>query len=565
MCGRSAEHQQFPGRTRMLGLGAALAISAGLLAPPGAAEPARCGPSPVPAFFTDEARQPPVAAPDAPGHYTLTARVGRHSFHSEWPAVPTLGYQAPGAPVQYLGPTIVTERGKPIDVTVVNGLPEAGTPIFPFDQPDDDNTITAHRHGGLQAPESDGLPVPLQPEVPPGGSQTNHYPNDQAAAPLWYHDHVHHHTSYHVYEGLAGFIPHTDEIEAALPLPKGEFAQRFLLQDKKFNADGTLCYSHADPVFVGDLPVVNGTVAPKLSVEPRRYTFTLLNASDTRSYRIGLRQAGGGSADRPSMTVVGSDSGYLPRPVPVDELLIAPAERYVVVVDFTGHEAQNWVLTNGAPSLLAAMDEVDPGGGGIPQLMRFDVGTTTSSPDRSTIPPVLTDAAERPLLAGARLRTVQTAEEMAGHPMLGDRDRLLDYHDPVSETPQLNSTEIWAMRNRSPNSHPIHLHSVELRLIGRWRVGRWDADGKPVPGTIGPFEPPAAHESGPKDTFVSPPDQITAWAGRFAVAGTAVWHCHILSHEDAAMMRPLAVGDDPQTQLPIVRDLAELDRLVREP
>ncbi|MDA3627291.1 multicopper oxidase domain-containing protein [Saccharopolyspora sp. WRP15-2] len=546
----------------------ALAIAAGLLAPTGHAEESlECGPSPVPAFFTDEARQLPVAEPDAPGHYTLTARLGRHSFHSEWPAVPTLGYHAPGAPVQYLGPTIATERGKPIDVTVVNGLPPAGTPIFPFDQPDNDNNITAHRHGGLQLPASDGVPDPIQPVIPPGGSKTNHYPNAQAAAPLWYHDHDHHNTSYHVYEGLAGFIPNTDETEAALPLPKGDFAKQYAIQDKKFNADGSLCYSHADPEFLGDLPVVNGTVAPKQTVEPRRYAFTLLNASDTRSYRLSLRQTDGRSADRPAMTVVGNDSGYLWRSAPVDELLIAPAERYVVVVDFTGHEGQNWVLANNATAVLGAMNDVDPSGGGISQLMRFDVGAGVSSPDRSSVPAVLVEDAApvSALVDGARLRTVQAAEVVDGHPQLGDRDRLYKYLDPVTETPQLGSAEVWAMRNRSPDAHPIHVHEAAFRLIGRWRVGQWDSDGLPVPGTIGAFEPARAYESGPKETFVSPPGYITAWVGRFTIPGTSVWHCHILSHEDGEMMRPLAVGDAPQTQLPVVRDLSGVDRLVREP
>ncbi|SDZ18698.1 spore coat protein A [Saccharopolyspora shandongensis] len=569
--------RSLPGRARMLGLAGAAVVGAGLLVPtgsPSAAEPVRCGPSPVPTFFADETRQPPVAAPDWPGHYTLTAHVDAHSFHSEWPAVRTLGYSAPGAPMQYLGPTIVTERGKPIDVTVVNGLPPAGTPIFPFDQPDDRNSITMHRHAGLQPAPSDGVPAPLQPEIPPGGSMTNHFPNDQAAGPLWYHDHAHRNTSYHVYAGLAGFSPNTDEIEAGFPLPRGEFAQRFAIQDKKFKPDATLCYNHADPEFFGDLPVVNGTVAPKSSVEPRRYTFTLLNASDSRSYRFGLRQAGGQRANVPRMTVVGNDSGYLLHPAPVSELLVAPAERYVVVVDFTGHEAENWVLTNNAPAPLGDLDEVDPDGGGIPQIMRFDVGTSSSSPDHSQIPEALPETNNglppEALLPDARLRTVQAAEATPGVPQLGDRDRLLDYHDEPTETPQLDSAEVWAMRNRSPDAHPIHLHMVELRLIGRWHVGRWDADGRPVPGTIGPFEPPRPHETGPKETFVSPPDYITAWVGRFTLPGTTVWHCHILSHEDGAMsmvemMRPMVVGSAPQTQLPLVGSRERLDELIRQP
>ena len=123
------------------------------------------------------------------------------------------------------------------------------------------------------------------------------------------------------------------------------------------------------------------------------------------------------------------------------------------------------------------------------------------------------------------------------------------------------------MRNHSPDTHPIHEHLVELRLVGRWHVGQWDAKGKPVPSTIGPFQPPGAFESGPKDTFVAPKDTVTVWVGKYTIGGTSVWHCHILSHEDAAieMMRPLAVGTTPQTQLPRIVTQTRLDQLVRQP
>ena len=102
------------GLTGLALVGAGLLVS-GPLAPPAlAAEPPPCGQaatSPVPEFFTDEAGQPPVAAPDGVNHYTLTAHLGTHSFHSGWYPVPTLGYSTANAKVDYLGPTIVTQKG----------------------------------------------------------------------------------------------------------------------------------------------------------------------------------------------------------------------------------------------------------------------------------------------------------------------------------------------------------------------------------------------------------------------------------------------------------------------
>ena len=110
------------------------------------------------------------------------------------------------------------------------------------------------------------------------------------------------------------------------------------------------------------------------------------------------------------------------------------------------------------------------------------------------------------------------------------------------------------MRNHSPDSHPIHEHLVEMHLVGRWPVTAWSPQdpvtGNSVPLTVGAFQPAGAFESGPKDTFVSPPDMITVWVAKYTTGtdGVSVWHCHILSHEDSAtseMMRPLAVGKKP--------------------
>jgi spore coat protein A len=536
-----------------------------VLASPAQADAPACGTSPVPTFFIDPVQQPPVATPDRAGHYTLTAKLSEHQFSSLWPAVPSLGYSTATETVSYLGPTIVTKKGQPIDVELVNGLPPAGTQMFPFDQPTDGNTVVMHRHGGLQQAESDGVPGQ---EVPPGASRTNHYPNSQAAAPLWYHDHADHVTSYRVYEGLAGFMPNTDNIEPLLNLPTGDFAKAFVLQDKSFNADYSLCYTHADPEFFGDLPVVNGTVAPYQSVEPRRYTFTFINGSDSRFYHLTLRQTLGSPASAPKMTVVGSDSGYLLRPASVNDLLIAPGERYKLVVDFTGHGGQDWVLANDAATPYPGGD---PTIAAIPELMKFTVGAVVRSPDRTSMPPLIVETNNvlptALMLLPARLRTVQAGENAQGDALLGNATALREFTDPATETPQLGSFEAWVMRNHSPDSHPIHLHMVELRLVGRWHVGAWDAAGRPVPSTIGPFEPAGAFESGPKDTFVAPVDAITVWVGQFTIGGESVWHCHILSHEDATMemMRPLVVGTAPQTQLPFVVTLSHLDQLLRQP
>lgn len=196
-----------------------------------------------PPFFIDEAQQPPVAAMDGPHHYTLTAAVHHtHHFSSAWPAVKTLAYSTANAPMDYFGPTIVTEEGRPVDVKLVNDLPESGTPVFPtFPVTNNDNTLTLHHHGGLQDPDSDGVPAPLGREIEPGHSFTYHYPNTQPAAPLFYHDHDDGNTGPHLYAGLIGYSPETDAREPHFGLPSGDFAKTYALMSASFDSDEQLC------------------------------------------------------------------------------------------------------------------------------------------------------------------------------------------------------------------------------------------------------------------------------------------------------------------------------------
>ena len=57
---------------------------------------------------------------------------------------------------------------------------------------------------------------------------------------------------------------------------------------------------------------------------------------------------------------------------------------------------------------------------------------------------------------------------LAGDPMM----MLLNgtyWHQPVTEQPVLNTTEIWSLINPTDDSHPIHLHLVRFQILDRRR------------------------------------------------------------------------------------------------
>ena len=135
-------------------------------------------------------------------------------------------------------------------------------------------------------------------------------------------------------------------------------------------------------------------------------------------------------------------------------------------------------------------------------------------------------------------------------PMLGTVNHgVLQWHDPVTENPMLNSTEIWEIYNQSEDAHPIHLHLVSTQLISRQKfMARIDEEnGKPTDiRLIGQPQLPGPDEQGWKDTWVMFPGEVTRVIARFDIEGLYVWHCHILSHEDHEMMRPYYVGEMEQ-------------------
>ena len=170
-----------------------------------------------------------------------------------------------------------------------------------------------HLHGAKVQPDSDGYPEAwftngFQTTGPFFENRVYHYPNDQQATTLWYHDHALGTTRLNVITGLAGFYLIRDNDEDALNLPSGDFEIPLMIQDRAFNDDGSLFYPLQDldepptndteippvwvPEFFGDTVLVNGKVWPFLEVEPRKYRFRILNASNARFYHLTLKRGG---------------------------------------------------------------------------------------------------------------------------------------------------------------------------------------------------------------------------------------------------------------------------------
>lgn len=393
------------------------------------------------------------------------------------------------------GPTIRARVGRQSIVNFYNGLPATSLGGVT-------GKTVIHLHGGHTPSADDGFPIDY---VNPGANRTYTYPNNQLPSTLWYHDHTMDVTGPHVWYGMAGLYLLSDDYEESLGLPSGEHEVPLVIQDRNFDANGQLVYTDDMLGETGNTILVNGVFQPYFNVAARKYRFRILNGSNARFYRLALSNA-------QSFTIIGMEGGLLPAPVTVTSITLAPAERADVVIDFSGITVGSGVQLN---------NTLVSGASSAYGVMRFNIATTAT--DTSMVPSTL-----RPL---SRLdpatATIQRNFALAGGMgMMGSGMWTINgaAFDPnvVIASPRLGATEIWRFTNMGMMmgmDHPIHIHQAMFQIL--------DINGA---------APPATH-AGWKDTVVVPAGGSARIIVKFTdYTGKYVMHCHILEHEDHAMM-----------------------------
>ncbi len=533
----------------------------------------------------------------------------------------TWGYNLP-----YLGSTIVASRDRKVVVDYVNGLADkAGKPLphlltvdTTLDGADNgapEVRLVPHLHGGHTEAASDGNPnfwYTADPKAkangiggPAGNTVRYTYDNDQAAAMLWFHDHAMGITRLNVYAGLAAVYLLRDPVEAALNLPSGGYEVPLVIQDRSFNDDGSLAYGRyplfnpytheplvdpegspmysSGPENFSNTITVNGIVWPYLEVEPRKYRFRVLNGSDSRFYDLWLEETGVGRLSGLEMHQVGNEGGLLPQTVVLGggmpagppprrhlrNLVLAPAERADLVIDFSALAGKSITLRNAGAAPFPSGDEYHYNANTTGKVMQFRVTKPLLASDASALPAA--PLAEVPLPAPSNARIVDLQELVdiydifdASSARLELRLNGLRFGDPTTEKPKLDTVEDWYIVNTTMDTHPMHLHLVTFEVVEK---GTYDQEGyrRAEAGVMGTMAPGGFHpdtdleghspsdpefdaaysvlpnERGRKDTVRVPPGGYVRIRARFDRLGEYMWHCHILAHEDHSMMRPFEV------------------------
>jgi spore coat protein A len=443
------------------------------------------------------------------------------------------------------GPTIRRAAGRTTRVTFEHRIPEAGT-------------LTIHNHGHHNAAIHDGQP--MSQLIEPGGRRQYVYEHVEDGAPLrggmrWYHDHTHGQTNRNLWMGLMGLFIVVDPLEKELGLPQGDRELVLVLSTRTLDENNQLVNPFignndpgADAVGSGSLLLVNGTARPYQVVEPTTYRLRILNAASFNPYNVGFE-----TEKAPQLLQIGNESGLFPEPAKRSRVLMGPAERCDLFVDFSEHAGKRLVLGSApqkataplasllAPAVAPATEIVEfrvrrrkkkktPGPRPAPKKLRALPSWTRG----------LSRTPDRLFVFGQAINPLggQTTWTINGTP-----------YDParVIARPELGSTESWLLANVSTQSHYIHLHAVDWWVISR--------NG----GT------PAADEAVLKETFRLDPGETLAVGTKFTDhLGRFLIHCHMLSHEDHAMMTTFEIVGRGAGDRTARRSAAAAEALVRD-
>lgn len=407
----------------------------------------------------------------------LEAKVGSHGFVT---GVTTTGAWMYNASIP--GPLLDARVGDKLIVHFKNSLPES---------------TTIHWHGVRLPAAMDGTAM-MQKPIEPGGTFTYEFVLKDAGL-FWYHPHMR--SDVQVHAGLYGVIRVRGDHE-----PEVEREEILVLDDLTLAKDGSIVMDLDDESKMmgrgGDTLLVNGVARPTFRIRSgSRVRLRLLNAANGRFFNVAL----------PGHTfrVIGGDAGLLPQPYDTDHVLVAPGERWDVVV----------VPRSSGPLSLVA-DPYDQGhdSGKTPAkpLATFElVGEAMAPKALPATFPAIAHLADQPTD-----HTLVLNEKIVGAEVVFTINDKTYPDVPMLSIPK-GATRAFEVRNDAEMDHPFHLHGFFFDVV--------QIDGKPASRILR------------KDTVIVPKKSSLKFVTRFDEPGTWVYHCHILEHAETGMLGEVEV------------------------
>lgn len=404
------------------------------------------------------------------------------------------------------GPTIRVRHNDRVRINLTNQLVYPGTNLIGHVR----DRTNLHTHGWHVSPmePADYVMYDLRP------GETYHHEYDlmtqRAGSFNFYHPHRHGNSAEQYWAGLVGALITEDELPVFTTAPL--FSTKIMvLKDLALSGSNPAPHSMMHDYMhglSGPNVMVNGQINPLLEIQQGEVQrWQILNASNVRHYVLQL--------EGHSLHVVGTDGHHLDRPYARSQILLAPGERVEVLVQASSTRADYRLLS--MPVTWSGM-----GGSDRVTLLTMRVARRSSTSLRTSIP-----AAIDPTAARVDPRSVMIAAERTmalGMGMGNAYINGMDFDvDPYTIMSELGSYEVWTITNGMGMYHPFHQHVMPALVLA-------------VTGADAAYPP---YQSWPawKDTVLIPKHgSVTLLVPVVDYEGMAMFHCHILEHEDIGMM-----------------------------
>jgi suppressor of ftsI len=431
-----------------------------------------------------------------------------------------------------VAPVIRAFPGDTLSITYFNNLPEKSDETCAVNPCMDMTNL--HFHGlsvSPHAPQDDVLTMLAKP------GEVLHYsvkiPRDHPPGLFWYHTHPHGESDRQVLDGMSGaiviegierYVPEVRGLRERVMVVRGRSIKHdpnaaALMRDVEIPAKG--CGGETEAV--EEIFTVNGALRPKIEISPKERQFwRIVNASPDRYLDLQL--------DGGILQIVALDGMPLAYHDPqhpkraADHVRLAPAGRVEAIV--TGPALQAHA------SLRTLCVDTGPDGDPNPEMVLADL--TQASPEpmnpdqqkpdplrapeqrTETKPPAYKPVNVERLKKRAPSFTVIFTEDKKGFYINGKKFAM---DAAPMTTVRVGGYQHWSIVNRTSEIHPFHIHQVHFLSYAQNGAPlthpAWlDTVNVPVGGTVDVIL-----------DFTNP-----------VIKGMAVFHCHLLNHEDKGMM-----------------------------
>jgi len=399
----------------------------------------------------------------------------------------------------YPAPTIRVKKGDTLKVHFKNSLPTMGANILGHER----EMTNIHTHGLHVSPSgnSDNMMVMLM------SGDTFDYEYDlskQDPGTLnFYHPHTHGTVAEQYWGGMAGALLVEDDIT---PLSAYE-THLMVIKDITLSGNAPepytsmMDYMHGKE---GNTVMINGQVNPVLNIKPGQVQrWRVVNACNARFLKLSL--------EGHTIQIIGTEGGLLNKPYPVSSILLSPGERLDILVK-ANQTSKSYRLLS-----LPYSRQGNTGGQQVTLMTLSYKGARTND----AVPSVINPEAVRisPMIAKTE-RLVLSMGQGKGY-INGISFTMENYFAIHSH---LNTYEVWEIVNQSGMDHPFHQHVNGCQVLS-------------ITGGDASYASFLTNTPAWKDVVIVPKwGSVKILVPVMDYSGMAMFHCHIIEHEDIGMM-----------------------------